>query len=276
MTDPTEDKHDAASALDHSTDDRFVEYYRDKSESHETLARSRSMHDTLCRIRSNRGESTTGLRVADIGCGPGAQSIFWAQLGNDVRGLDVSSDFIDVARERAAGAGLSIDFRVGTAANLPWDDESADVCLAPELLEHVPEWQDCLDEFARILRPGGLLYINTSNKLCPVQNEFELPLYSWYPNALKRYCEKLAVTTKPHFANYATYPAVNWFTYYGLRREFQARNLASLDRSDLLNIKAESGLRKLLTGTIRSLPPLRFLVQLFTPYTLIIGIKAQS
>ncbi len=276
MTGSAEENHESGSELDHSADDRFVDYYRDKSESDETLSRSQSMYDTLCRIRSDQGESTAGLRVADIGCGPGAQSIFWAERGHEVRGLDVSEDFINVARERAESAGHDIDFRVGTAAKLPWEDQSVDICLAPELLEHVPEWEDCLDEFARILRPGGLLYINTSNKLCPVQNEFELPLYSWYPGPLKKHCEKLAVTTKPHYANYATYPAVNWFTYYGLRREFRNRKLDSLGRPELLDIKTHSGFRKLVTRTIRSLAPIRFLVQLVTPYTLIIGIKAES
>jgi 2-polyprenyl-6-hydroxyphenyl methylase/3-demethylubiquinone-9 3-methyltransferase len=231
------------------------------------------MFDTLCTVQLERGGPTEGLSIADIGCGPGAQSIYWAARGHEVHGLDVNADFIDVARERAADAGLEVDFRVGTAASLPWADESVDICLAPELLEHVPEWEDCLDEFARILRPGGLLYINTSNKLCPVQNEFELPLYSWYPRRLKRYCEKLAVTSKPQFANYATYPAVNWFTYYELQKEFLGRGMTALDRTDLIHLKAEPGLFHLIAGIVRASSVLRFAVQLVTPYTLAVGVK---
>jgi 2-polyprenyl-3-methyl-5-hydroxy-6-metoxy-1,4-benzoquinol methylase len=54
-----------------------------------------------------------------------------------------------------------------------------DVCLLPELLEHVADWQSCLNEAARVLRPGGLLYLSTTNVLCPRQQEFNLPLYSF-------------------------------------------------------------------------------------------------
>ena len=50
-----------------------------------------------------------------------------------------------------------------------------------------------------------------------VSFEFNLPLYSWYPDPLKRYCERLAVTTRPQVANFDKYPAVNWFSFYELR-----------------------------------------------------------
>jgi 2-polyprenyl-6-hydroxyphenyl methylase/3-demethylubiquinone-9 3-methyltransferase len=59
-----------------------------------------------------------------------------------------------------------------------WPNRSMDVCLVPELLEHVREWRECLADFARVLRPGGVLVLTTNNKLCPVQQEFNLPLYS--------------------------------------------------------------------------------------------------
>jgi len=269
-----EDAKAEVSELSHHADERFLEYYREKSQSAETISRTGAMYDVLCRVRSQLGSTTKNLSVADIGCGPGAQSIFWAAQGHDVHGLDVNAEFIEVAAQRAASNGLSIDFRVGSATQLPWPDESVEICLAPELLEHVSEWRDCLDEFARILKPGGVLYINTSNKLCPIQNEFNLPLYSWYPRPVKKYCEKLAVTTRPQFANYATYPAVNWFSYFELRREFRDRGMDSLDRADLIHIKAESGLRRGVTSAVRALSPLRFLLQLITPYTLIVGVKS--
>ena len=75
-----------------------------------------------------------------------------------------------------------------------------DVCLLPELLEHVADWQSCLKEAPRVLRSGGLLYLSTTNVLRPRQEEFNLPLYSWYPGPLKRYCERLAMTTRPALA----------------------------------------------------------------------------
>ena len=144
----------------------------------------------------------------------------------------------------------------------------------PELLEHVAQWRECLDEFTRILKPGGILVITTNNTLCPVQYEFNLPLYSWYPSRLKRYCERLAVTTKPHLANYAKYPAVNWFTYYSLSREMGKRGFHALDRFDVMDPGKMSLSKKIAVYTIRAIPAFRFLANVATPYVLILAVKA--
>ena len=109
-----------------------------------------------------------------------------------------------------------MNFRQGSAENIPLKNKFVDFCIVPELLEHVADWEKCLDEFSRILKPNGILFISTTNKLCPVQNEFNLPFYSWYPDFLKKKYEKLAVTSRPEIVNFAKFPAVNWFTVFQL------------------------------------------------------------
>lgn len=259
--------------LKHHADKRFLEYYRDKSSDTENVARSSAMYSAITSFLARQGQRSRGLSVADIGCGPGAQAILWASKGFSVKALDVNADFIAAGQESAKKLGLEIDFRIGSATDLPWDDESVDICLAPELLEHVPNWDACLDEFARILRPGGLLFINTSNKLCPIQSEFNLPLYSWYPSSLKRYCERLATTTRPDLVNFATYPAVNWFSFYSLRNEFAKRGLVSFDRMDVSDIGRMSDAKRRIIGMMRRSSLLRLVVHLLTPSTQILGIK---
>jgi 2-polyprenyl-6-hydroxyphenyl methylase/3-demethylubiquinone-9 3-methyltransferase len=86
----------------------------------------------------------------------------------------------EVARQRTSEIRLLDRFSTRVCDHLPWPAESMDVCLLLELLEHVSEWQACLQECERVLRPGGILAWTTSNKLCPFQQEFNLPLYSWY------------------------------------------------------------------------------------------------
>ena len=148
-----------------------------------------------------------------------------------------------------------------------------DVCLMPELLEHVPDWGKVLDECARILRPRGVLYLTTTNKLCPSQQEFRLPLYSWYPAPLKRYCERLARTTHPGLAGYATYPAVNWFTYSQLRSELDKRGLESKDKFEVIDTAGFNAPKTMLISAIRHIPPLKWLALAALPYSSVVAIK---
>jgi SAM-dependent methyltransferase len=151
-----------------------------------------------------------------------------------------------------------------------------DVCVLPELLEHVAEWRLCLNECARILRPSGILYITTSNKLCPVQYEFSLRMYSWYPAWLKRRYERLATTTRPELANFAQYPAVNWFTFFGLRRDLGNLGFSCLDRFDLLRTASPGRVKRLILHAIAVFPPLHWLAHVATPYTVVVAVKGEK
>ena len=252
--------------------DEFFEYYAEESTSEATLERFHSIKDVVERALRKAGREGN-LEIADIGCGAGTQSLIWAREGHRVHGMDINEKLIGLARERGSRESLDVTFEIGDAAKLSWADNSMDVCLVPELLEHVPQWETCLDEFARILRPGGVLYLSTNNTLCPVQNEFDLPLYSWYPGWLKRRYERLAVTTRPELVNHAQYPAVSWFNFYGLRREMARRGLGAIDRFDALDIDRLGTGGRFAIRLIRALPPVRWLAHVFTPYTAIVATR---
>lgn len=267
----SEDAHDPVYSRDHSTDDRFYSYYAEESLSAAARQRFERIREI---VLESLGPQQAGRRldVADIGCGAGTQCLLWASHGHRVYGLDVNERLLDLARGRAAGQSGEVSFWLGTAEKLPWGDATMDVCILPELLEHVPDWQVCLDEAIRVLRPGGVLYLSTTNKLCPIQEEFNLPLYAWYPGFLKRRVEKLAVTTRPHLANYATYPAVHWFSFYSLRATIASRGFDCYDRFDTLDV-GSSRLKKLVQNLITRLPPLRFVGHMLTPYTQVVAVK---
>jgi len=213
------------------------------------------------------------LEVADIGCGAGAQCQLWAELGHSVHGLDINGPLIELARQRAAERRQEIQFEIGSVTNLPWSDASMDVCLSPEPLEHVQDWESCVNEFVRILKPGGILYLSTTNKLCPRQQEFDLPFYSWYPSTLKRRYERLAVTSRPELVNHAKYPAVNWFTFYQLRDWLRERGMESRDRFDVMDLASKGAAARGLVRLIHALPPLRWCAHLATSYTVVVAVK---
>ena len=222
------------------------------------------------------GRSGGAMQVADVGCGAGVQCRLWAGRGHQVYGADINKALIALARRRAREAGLGIRFEVASATALPWPDRSMDLCIAPGLIEHVADWRGCLAEFVRILKPGGALYLSTSNMLCPVQDEFDLPLYSWYPASVKRHYEDLACTSRPGLAGYALQPAVNWFTWYGLRNHLARHGMTSLDRFDILDASARGPAFRAALRLVRALPPLRFCAHVATPNTVLLAIKPVS
>lgn len=273
MENTVKEPSSGAPSFDHGAHVEFLDYYAQKSLSETSLQRMRGIIRCVLRKAAEIHGPDKILDVADVGCGAGTLSLLWAGEGHRAHGLDVNEALIEVAQKRAADAGFAVDFRLGSATRLPWPDRSMDVCIAPELLEHVADWQSCLNEFCRILKPKGILYITTSNCLCPKQEEFNLPLYSWYPGFLKRYFEKAAVTTHPEYANYATYPAVNWFSFYQLKKELAKRGLTAFDRFDIMDTSTKSPLQKRLLKLIRATPLTRFLGHVASQDLTVLGVR---
>lgn len=258
---------------DTGTHPDFYRHYEQHSVSAASLARFQGIRDVILRALGEDGRREGVLDVLDIGCNAGSQARFWVEKGHRYTGIDINAPLVELARQRAAEAGLAAQFEVGSATKLPCPDASFDVCIMPELLEHVAAWRDCLNEAVRVLRPGGALYLSTSNWLCPVQQEFNLPFYSWYPPFLKRYYEHRAMTDRPDLANYAKYPAVNWFSVYRLRAYLEPLGFTCLDRFDLVDAAGKGVAARVVLGLLRGLPPLRLLGHMFTPYTVLVSKK---
>jgi SAM-dependent methyltransferase len=109
-------------------------------------------------LARERGGVAGGSSVLDVGCGFGLETLRLAALvgaAGRVAGIDKSADFIADAGRRAAAAGLSIDFRTGDAAALPWPDASFDCVRAERLLIYLKDPAEALREMRRVLRPGG-------------------------------------------------------------------------------------------------------------------------
>ena len=111
-----------------------------------------------------RLDSLSGLRLLDIGCGGGILSEPLARLGGDVVGADPSAANIEAARHHAAQAGLAIDYRCASAETLADAGESFDAVLAMEVVEHVVDLGLFVEIAAKMVRPGGLLFVATLNR----------------------------------------------------------------------------------------------------------------
>lgn len=92
-----------------------------------------------------------GVRLLDVGCGPGGAAVLAAGRGARVAGLDASAGSIDVARERLPDG----DFRVGDMESLPWPDSTFDVVTAFNAFPFARNPETTLRESGRVLVPDG-------------------------------------------------------------------------------------------------------------------------
>lgn len=101
------------------------------------------------------------LKILDIACGSGFGSDFLAQLGNTVIGGDVSEAVIKECRSNFNRSNVSFEVVDGT--NLPYTDETFDIIISFETIEHTTEYQKMLNEFKRVVKKNGLIILSTPN-----------------------------------------------------------------------------------------------------------------
>jgi SAM-dependent methyltransferase len=101
-----------------------------------------------------------GRRILDVGCAVGVLSEALVERGAAVVGVDVNPRFIERARTRLAGrAGFHV---ADISGALPFlETQSFDVVVASLVLHYLRDWGPPMREFARVLRPGGLLLVST-------------------------------------------------------------------------------------------------------------------
>ncbi len=98
-----------------------------------------------------------GMRVLDVACGTGNLSLPAASAGAAVTGVDIATNLLEQARERAAAAGLSITFDEGDAEQLPYPDASFDVVMSMFGAMFAPRSELAAAELTRVCKPGGTI-----------------------------------------------------------------------------------------------------------------------
>lgn len=128
--------------------------------------------------------SLEGLRVADLGCGFGAMSLYLAARGAQVTGLDPNGQRFEVGRAVAAQHGLDIDFVAGRMERLTLPDGGFDLAVQNNSLCYLvdPEQRRAaLEDTHRILRPGGVLISRNPNRWHPLDQFTGLPFLHLLP-----------------------------------------------------------------------------------------------
>lgn len=103
-----------------------------------------------------------GLRLVDVGCGPGMYHPPLGRAGVEVVAVDPSSGMVQEARRQALGTGLPVSVARASADALPLPDGSVDRAMANHVLYHVPDRVQALRELRRVLKPGGRAVVATN------------------------------------------------------------------------------------------------------------------
>jgi SAM-dependent methyltransferase len=100
-------------------------------------------------------ERWTGKDVLEAGCGIATDGMRFVRAGARYTGIDLSEIALDLARRRLQLKRGTAEFVHGSIAELPFEDASFDLVYSNGVIHHVPETQRVIEEFRRVLRPGG-------------------------------------------------------------------------------------------------------------------------
>src|SRR6266446_3476471 len=132
-------------------------------------ARVRGTESQLEAYRAQAVQLTAGLpsraRVLEVAPGPGYLAIEMArQTGLQVSGLDISRTFVEIASENARRAGVTVAFRQGDVAQMPFATESFDLVVCQAAFKNFALPGSALAEMHRILRTGGFAVIQDMSR----------------------------------------------------------------------------------------------------------------
>lgn len=121
-----------------------------------TTNTGQNLDDFAKLARRIAGELPPRSAVLEVAPGPGYFCIELAKLGDySITGLDISHTFVAIARQKAAEAGVAVNFRQGNASSMPLPSDSFDFLLCRAAFKNFGQPVRALQEMCRVLKPGG-------------------------------------------------------------------------------------------------------------------------
>ena len=125
------------------------------------------LHD-INPLRLNYIDEKAGLdtkKVVDIGCGGGILSESMALRGAQVKGIDLATAGLSVAKLHAQQSDANVEYEeISAEALAEREPASYDIVTCLEMLEHVPQPDKVIEACAKLVKPGGDLFFSTINR----------------------------------------------------------------------------------------------------------------
>lgn len=140
-----------------------------------------------------------GKTVLDVASGEGYGSAMLAQTARKVTGVDISQEAVSHAQAKYRAGNL--EFRQGSCSAIPLPDDSVDVVVSFETIEHHAEHEAMMREIKRVMRRDGALVIS-----CPDKLEYSDKPGSNNPHHVKElYRDEFKKLMGSHFKNHSIY-----------------------------------------------------------------------
>lgn len=99
------------------------------------------------------------LRALDVGCGTGVVTLLLAELGHEVTGVDFVPGMLQRARKKPSATDGSVEFYRGDVEALPIADDAFELVTARHLLWTLPNPDEAIGEWRRVVEPGGRILL---------------------------------------------------------------------------------------------------------------------
>lgn len=101
----------------------------------------------------------TGKKILEIGCGNGIGTRLIEDIfkPSEFIATEYDESLVEIARSKNPDSKVRVE--AGNAADLRFADGEFDAVIGLSVIHHIPNWEECLDEMQRVIKPGGLLII---------------------------------------------------------------------------------------------------------------------
>jgi SAM-dependent methyltransferase len=145
-----------------------------------------AMFEPLARATMDKIRLPENVHILDVACGTGALTREIARNlpgKGQITGTDLNETMIDVARQQQPDTPHQMNWLAGDVSDLPFGDETFDIAFIQQGLQFFPDKPAALSEIARVVKPGGRLYLTCWRAISPFNNSIAKAMVEYISEA---------------------------------------------------------------------------------------------